>query len=397
MTDADLASPALHASPRPALRVIARSELLPLPIRAEAERALGFPVAFEMIDDDSALRRVIGAPDSFDVYHQWHTVDLIWTGAAMQPIDISRIAQGEAISALARRQTGSVGLAPIFRKVFLQPDGHLGPAPTSQLAILPIVHGADCFAYRPQLREILGPDERESWGWLLDPRLHGQVAMLSDPVLGMLEAALATEAHLGVAFEDIGNLSIEDIDLIADGLIQRKKLGHFRAIWENYEESARLMRRGGVLAQSMFGPGAALLRRQGVPLRIADAIEGTRGWHVDLCISRETSGEMLEASYAYLNWWSGGWPTACLSRQGYYAILPEQARRHLSPAEWDYWYRGLPAATELTDPLGQVAVAQGDLREGGSYAERMSRVRVWNTYMDEHAYLIRRWREFLAA
>jgi putative spermidine/putrescine transport system substrate-binding protein len=25
----------------------------------------------------------------------------------------------------------------------------------------------------------------------------------------------------------------------------------------------------------------------------------------------------------------------------------------------------------------------------------MSRVRVWNTFMDEHTYLVRRWREFL--
>ena len=201
-----------------------------------------------------------------------------------------------------------------------------------------------------------------------------------------------------MAFEDIGNLSIEDIDLIADGLIQRKRLGHFKAFWTNHEESARLMRRGGgVLAQSMFGPGAALLRRQGVPLRIADAVEGNRGWHVDLCLSRELDGARVDLAYAYLNWWCGGWPAACLSRQGYYAILPEQARKHLSPAEWDYWYRGLPAAEALTDPVGEITVAPGALREGGSYAERMSRVRVWNTFMDEHAYLRRRWRELVAA
>lgn len=397
MRESPLATPALLGAPPPALRVMARSELLPRPLQEEAARALGFEVQFELIDDDSALRRVIRSPESFDIYHQWHTVDLIWTGRAVQPIDIARLDQGEALLSLARRQGPNAGLSPVFRKIFLQPDGHLGATPTSQLAILPILHGADCFAYLPQLRDILGPEEPESWGWLLDPRLHGQVAMLADPVLGMIEAALATEAHEGMAFEDIGNLSIEDIDLIADGLIQRKKLGHFRGIWSNYQESARLMRRGGVLAQSMFGAGAALLRRENVPLRIADAVEGNRGWHVDLCISRETSGPQLEAAYAYLNWWCGGWPAACLSRQGYYAILPEQARRHMTTAEWDYWYRGLPASTVLPDPFGAPAVAEGALREGGSYAERMSRVRVWNTFMDEHAYLNRRWREFITA
>jgi putative spermidine/putrescine transport system substrate-binding protein len=42
-------------------------------------------------------------------------------------------------------------------------------------------------------------------------------------------------------------------------------------------------------------------------------------------------------------------------------------------------------------------VRAGEVRGGGSYIDRMSRVRVWNTIMDDHNYLARRWNEFLSA
>ena len=70
---------------------------------------------------------------------------------------------------------------------------------------------------------------------------------------------------------------------------------------------------------------------------------------------------------------------------------------YLAPEEWAYWYEGRPAERPLADPFGEVCVQPGDRREGGSHMERMSMVRVWNTFMDEHTYLVRRWNEFLAA
>jgi putative spermidine/putrescine transport system substrate-binding protein len=75
----------------------------------------------------------------------------------------------------------------------------------------------------------------------------------------------------------------------------------------------------------------------------------------------------------------------------------ERTRRHLSEAEWDYWYEGKPARADLPDPFGETCVRAGEVRGGGSYIDRMSRVRVWNTIMDDHNYLARRWNEFLSA
>lgn len=379
----------------PALRVIGRSEFLPEPVRTRARADLPFPIEFELCDTIDGLQRVVCRPESFDVYHQWHTVDLMWTARCIQAIALDRIEGGDAIRTAARARIGDTAVIDtVFDRLFLQPDGTLGPRPSAHLSMLPALHGVDSFVIRAGIKG-LDPHEPHSWGWLFDERFKGRAALVADPVLGMIEAALATEAAERVSFGDIGNLSIDEIDLVADTLIRLKRLGHFRRGWRNYEEAADLMRRG-VQIQSMFYPGFVRLQRSGFSALMSDPVEGMRGWHADLCISSGTQGEMLDAAYAYLNWWQGGWPVACLSRQGYYGTFPDRVRDNLSDAEWDYWYGGAPASEVLCDPFGQPAVSEGHRRAGGSHRERMSRARVWNTFMDEHTYLMRRWQEFVA-
>jgi putative spermidine/putrescine transport system substrate-binding protein len=383
-------------NPKRSLRIIGRSELVTQPIRDRAMADLGFPITFEMIDSIDGLARVVTRPDSFDLYHQWHTVDLIWTARCIQPIQLSRLEHGREILAAAQGRSGpSRIIDTVFDKLFVQGDGRLGPAPSEQLSMLPLLHGVDSFAYVPALRDLLGR-EVESWGWLLDARLQGRVAMINDPVLGMIEAALAVEAQRGKAFSEIGNLTLDEVDEVADILLHKKRIGHFKGLWSSFEDSARLVQRGAVI-QSIFSPGVARLRSLGQEVVVSTPAEGSRGWHADLCISAEVRDETLDMAYAYLNWWQNGWAGASAARQGYYATFPARVRQHLDPGEWEYWYEGQPAPHGLPDPYGQPSIPPGHRREGGSHAERMSGARVWNTFMDEHTHIVHRWREFLAA
>jgi putative spermidine/putrescine transport system substrate-binding protein len=105
----------------------------------------------------------------------------------------------------------------------------------------------------------------------------------------------------------------------------------------------------------------------------------------------------MDAAYAYFNWWLEGWAGAQLARRGYYMSVPERTRAHLSDAEWSYWYLGLPARENILDNEGGVVARAGQKRDGGSYRDRLSRIAVWNSFMDEHNYLVRRWNEFLAS
>ena len=58
---------------------------------------------------------------------------------------------------------------------------------------------------------------------------------------------------------------------------------------------------------------------------------------------------------------------------------------------------GKPAAKDLADPFGTIIIKKGDVRTGGSYWNRYSKIAVWNSLMDENDYLVKRWTEFLTA
>ena len=86
-----------------------------------------------------------------------------------------------------------------------------------------------------------------------------------------------------------------------------------------------------------------------------------------------------------------------MSRQGYYFSVPSAVQKVLPADEWDYWYEGRPAARDLPGTDGRCAVRVGHVRAGGSYTARTGHIALWNTTMDEHNYLVRRWTEFASA
>jgi putative spermidine/putrescine transport system substrate-binding protein len=198
-------------------------------------------------------------------------------------------------------------------------------------------------------------------------------------------------------FGDLGAMTRAEVDQLFDILVECKRAGQFHGVWSSVPQSVQFMQHGRVALQSMFSPAAAELRANGTPVHYAAPREGYRAWHGVMCLSSALPEERQDAAYRFLNWWLSGWPGALITRQGYYISVPERARCHLSPDEWRYWYEGEPAARDLPGPDGRTAVRAGEVRRGGSYAERFSRIAVWNTVMDTYEYSMLRWSEFLAA
>ena len=296
------------AKRRPALRVLGRREILLEPVRRQAVRDLGFDIAFEHVDGDEEIRQAVTQARKFrrlpSVAYGRSDVD-----GLVDPAD--RDCAHRAIGRRSRRSPrfphdGVTICDDLFRQLYVQDDGRLAARRTGLAAMLPTIHGADSLGYLASLREQLSPGEADSWRWLIDERWRGKVAMLRDPTLGMIEAALAVEGAGILKFGDIANLSIEEIDAIITILKEKKRSGHFRGLWETYEDAAKLMERGGVVVQSIFSPAIIKLRRSGLDVASAIPVEGTRGWRSDLCLSARASGDALEAAYAYLNWWLEG-------------------------------------------------------------------------------------------
>ncbi|MDX3929712.1 MAG: extracellular solute-binding protein [Shinella sp.] len=393
------AAPAIHTAGRPKLRVLGTAISLLEELRVKAAEDLGIEVQFDNNDFLTTQHKAAQEPDSYDIYDQcFHNLDIVWYWRAVQPINIERIPLWGEINDLTK--TGHLGPnarlgqgdAPV-KKLFVQPNLELGDSPSRFVSMLPTSHNFDSFAYRT---DRLGPtSQMNSWGALLDEAWAGRAALVDEPAIGIFDAALAAQAQGLMSFRNIGNMSVDEIDELIGILEEKKKSGFFRAFWRTAEDAAGLMIRNETDIQSMWSTGINILNGQGIPVEQAVPSEGYRAWHGGLCLARGLSGRMLDVAYEYLNWWISGWPGAVVARQGYYISTPERSRAFMTPAEWDYWYEGLPAAEDLPGPDGSIRIRAGSVRSGGSYWQRANCIAVWNTTMDEHNYLVRRWMQLV--
>ena len=388
---------------KPTIKVIGTHVTLQETIRQQAEKDLGIRIEFSPGGDAEVLLKASTQPGSFDLYEQWtDSIRVLWQADAIQPIDTRKLTYWEEINSLSKlgRLTPEapmgLGDAP-YKLLYVQPDGNLGSHQTQRISFLPYVHNTDSFGYNTAVIPRGIPYETESWGWLLDERHHGKVAIFNAPTIGLFDLALAAKGKGLMDFQDMGNMTREEIDQLFAIVIGLKRKGHFRGVWTSVPNSVELMASGDVDLQSMFSPGVSALNGRGIPCVFAAPKEGYRAWHGVMCMSRDCQGERQEAAYAFMNWWLSGWPGAFIARQGYYISNPDRSRDFMTRSEWDYWYEGKPTAEPLRGTDGRISVKEGDVRTGGSYLNRFNHVAVWNTVMDNYEHTLAKWNEFLLA
>jgi putative spermidine/putrescine transport system substrate-binding protein len=275
------------------------------------------------------------------------------------------------------------------------PDGQkvTAAAPTEWVTGVPTVTNADTLGIRPDLtgRSIT------SWADLLSPEFKGRAALQDNPTIGIIDVAMALEARGDLKYGNKGNMTKEEIDKTIATMLETKKAGQFRSFWSTFDQSVNLMAAGEVVIQSMWSPAVAVVRSRGIPCTYQPLKEGFRGWGYTLGVMKHVEGLKRDCFYEYLTWYTGGFQGAFIARQGYYAAQPENARKFLSEAEWDYWYGGKPAATDIMSPFGKLMEKAGNVRDGGTIEERLGNIAVWNSVMDEDRYLTRRWNEFVTS
>lgn len=368
-------------------------------IQGRASKDLGARVRGEALGSGAMFDKILNQNDQYEIAEGYYEdLDVLIPAKVWQPIDTTRIKDWEKVTDLTK--TGRLtpesnlgqGDAP-FRHLWLDKDGNRVQGPSRYISMMPGWHNADSIGYNPEetSRKI------DSWAELFSPDFKGKVALLNVPRIGAMDAALGVEA-LGIfKFKDKGDMTKQEIDFLVDFLIKKKKEGHFHAFWETFGQSVNLMISGDVAVQSMWSPAVTAVKARGMPCVYAVPKEGMRGWHGGLAISAKVTGKRLDAAYDYINWWLSGWAGAFVARQGYYMSVPENVKKHLTPEEWDFWYMGKPAATDLEDPFGTPIVKKGEVRDGGSYWDRFKNIAVWNSLMKENDYLVKRWTEFLSA
>jgi putative spermidine/putrescine transport system substrate-binding protein len=261
------------------------------------------------------------------------------------------------------------------------------------MTVIPTVYNADTLGIRPDLinRPI------ESWAELLNPEFKGKSSILNIPSIGIMDAAMVCEAKGLVSYGDKGNMTTMEIDKTIAVMTEAKKAGQFRAFWKEFNESVNLMASGEVVIQSMWSPAVTKVRQMGIACVYQPLKEGYRAWAAGLGVPTHLQGPTLDAAYEFINWYLSGWAGAFLNRQGYYTAVLDTAKQYMSAAEWDFWMEGKPAKDDILSPTGEKIESAGAVRDGGSFWDRMGRVSVWNTVMEEDRYMVRKWNEFIAA
>jgi putative spermidine/putrescine transport system substrate-binding protein len=372
-------------------------------IAQKAQEDLGFKITTKALSTDENNQIAITQPKSYDIFDgEYFSLPLVVPSGNLQPVDVNKIKLFDKIvpyfttgkfadGAPVNTSQGTGPSKVMFVKG--QDSTEFSLTPTEFITLIPFQYNADTLGYRPDL---VGK-KIESWGELFNSEFKGKTSILDIASIGIMDAAMVVEALGLMKFGDKGNMTKEELDKITAILIEQKKAGQFRAFWKTFDESVNLMASGEVVLQSMWSPAVTQVKAKGVQCIYAPLKEGYRGWGGGIGLSKNLSGIELDAAYEYLNWTLDGWLGAFLGRQGYYSAAPETARKFMKAEEWDFWYEGKPAATDMVDPFGKTLEKQGAVRDGGSFKERFSKIVCWNSVMDEQKYLVQKWNEFVSA
>ncbi|MDQ8728864.1 extracellular solute-binding protein [Bradyrhizobium sp. LHD-71] len=372
-------------------------------IAEQATKDLGFTVQMQATENADLLNRLLSQSNAMDcadislVYMRY----LVGRNV-LQTIPISKVKDWDKTLPIFTkgefgdgRKAPQQGITPTMILYATTPDGQkvTTGAPTEWVTAVPTVTNADTLGIRPDLtgRPIT------SWADLLSGDFKGRAALQDNPTIGIIDVAMALEARGDIKYGNKGNMTKEEIDKTIATMMEIKKSGHFRSFWSSFDQSVNLMAAGEVVIQSMWSPAVAAVRSRGIPCTYQPLKEGLRGWGYMLGAMKHVDGLKRDCFYEYLNWYTSGFQGAFIARQGYYAAQPENARKFLTEAEWDYWYGGKPAATDIMSPFGKLMEKVGNVRDGGSIEERLGNIAVWNSVMDEDRYLTRRWNEFITS
>ncbi|MBJ3762002.1 extracellular solute-binding protein [Maribius pontilimi] len=370
-------------------------------VAQKVKEDLGFTLEMTALDSDSVTQRAATQPDSFDIADiEYWICKKVWPTGNLQAMDTSRILNYDKIVGIFRtgklNPTSSIaqGTAP-HTVGFVE-----GPGSTTfvdeesgWMTLIPTIYNADTLGIRPDLidRPI------SNWSELLNPEFAGKASILDISSIGIMDMAMVCESMGEITYADKGNMTREEIDKTIGIFTEAKRNGQFRAFWKTFDESVNLMASGEVVIQSMWSPAITAVKSRGIPCLYQPLEEGYRSWGGGIGLSKNLSGMELDAAYDYINWYLAGWVGGYLMRQGYYSAVPETSKAFMTQNEWGYWFEGKEATDVITSPTGDTLAQAGEVRDGGSFEERMGAVACWNAVMDENQYMVRKWNEFVAA
>ena len=256
----------------------------------------------------------------------------------------------------------------------------------TKLWMVPAVYNYDSIGYNP---DVLSAEEANTWTAIFDKKYKGRSGLNVDPLIAFGQALLAMTSLKLLDAKNPGNPTKEEVEEGAKFLISKKKEGQFRALWGDFGELVNLLASGEMVVCDAWQPAVMAVKAQGKACKYAVPKEGYRAWAIGPATIAGTSNK--DAVIAYADYWLSGPPGITVSEQGYYSPSTN-IQKVMDPNKYAFWYEGQP-----WKGAPDRGIKEGDLRDGGSLAERAKQVAYWHQWPDQYDLVIQKWDEFLSA
>ncbi len=185
---------------------------------------------------------------------------------------------------------------------------------------VPTVLQGDSFAYLP---EKTGP--LDSYAALFDPKWKGYVALEDNYTTAGQKTGLYLKKSGLATINNPDDMTKEEFKTVIDFLIEQKKAGQFRVIWNSFEQAVNLITSKEVYVIDCWEPMVFVAKSKGVDAVYADPKEGYLLWAMAAYLVNNPSRteEQTAAAYGLLDFMLGGWYGAKITGLRGYMTNPQ--------------------------------------------------------------------------
>ncbi|EZP83928.1 hypothetical protein BV97_01121 [Novosphingobium resinovorum] len=216
---------------------------------------------------------------------------------------------------------------------------------------LPLIVNADSMIYLPdRIKQVSGYENGvvDSYAAVFDSRLKGKTAMEDTWTNSAIFTAIYLKQSGQLSIGDPGNLTETELKGVMGFLIDKKKSGQFRTLWNGWEQGVEVLRSGEVWVMTGWEPIVKALIDQGVNAKYAIPKEGYEGWSIDLLLHRGAEKRGLVANcHKVANWLQGGRYGAEMAASRGYAV-PNGSTLEFARSE------NLPDTAKISETLTHV-------------------------------------------
>ncbi len=198
---------------------------------------------------------------------------------------------------------------------------------------LPIVINADSMIYLP---DKVG--KIDSYAAVFDPKLKGKTSMEDAWINSAIFTAIYLKQNAISKIQDPGNLTPDELGVVMEFLIKKKKDGQFRRLWNGWEDGLQLIKSQEVWVMTGWEPIVLAAQKAGVNAQYAVPKEGYEGWSNDLILhTGAKSRDLIDLAHQFANWELGGYYGCALSKLRGYVVPTDKAVDYAgkNPSEFD--------------------------------------------------------------